>query len=165
MLSFSLGLRPTTLLLALACIFGRTSAQSSTDQLFKASDAGQRKFDQSVGPSGSLGSDGPVYDASAVDTLPRYPGGDAELFKQLRPIDRCKVLAGFDECLSTRVVVTFIVEKDGVVTSPRLLREACPALQAAALCAVMNLGKWVPGRLGGKTVRVQMTVPIIYDPR
>lgn len=159
MFSFCLGLRPATLLLTLACILGRTSAQSSTDQLFKAADAGQQKFDQSVGQTGL---EDPVYDMSGVDTLPEYPGGDVELYKRLH---RCEPPAGLEGCAYTRLYVTFIVEKDGIVNSPKLMREVCPALEAAAICAVMNLGKWLPGRLGGKTVRVQMTVPIIYDPR
>ena len=140
------------------------TGQSSVDQLFNASDAGQRTFDQSQ-QAGSPGASAIVYDASTVDTLPTYLGGDTALFKRLTHNDACAQANGLDGCVSTKVVVGFIVEKDGTVTSPKVLQEACPALRTAALCAIKNVGTWSPGWLHGEAVRVRMSVPIIYDLR
>lgn len=155
-----------TLLVILICCraLSRISAQSGVDELFKASDAGQRRFDRSS-RSEPMEQNAAVYEMSAVDTLPYYPGGETELFKRFHQNDVCRQEPGSQECVSMRVVVTFIVERDGTVTEPRSEREACPPLQAAALCALNNVGLWVPGRSGGKAVRVRMSMPVYYDLR
>lgn len=65
------------------------------------------------------------------------------------------------------VYVTFVIEKDGSVTSTRLLRdlgddEASTALEEAAISAVSQLPNFIPGKQGGEAVRVAYAIPVKF---
>ncbi|WP_462266632.1 energy transducer TonB [Mucilaginibacter sp.] len=61
-----------------------------------------------------------------------------------------------------RVVVTFVVERDGSVTDVKSLRGPSQSLQDEAIRAIKAYPKWTPGRQNGKSVRSQFTIPISY---
>jgi protein TonB len=62
------------------------------------------------------------------------------------------------------VIVQFVVDKDGQVTNPKALRNPCPGCGAAALAAVEAMNeqgiRFVPGKQGGRAVRVRYHLPI-----
>ena len=66
------------------------------------------------------------------------------------------------EGIQGRVLVQFIVEKDGSVSSPSILKEVHPYLDAEALRIVSGMPKWSPARQRGKPVRVKFTVPVDF---
>ncbi len=65
-----------------------------------------------------------------------------------------------------RVVIQFVVEKDGTVSNVQVIRDiggGCGA-EAARVVKLMNAlpERWIPGRQGGRPVRVQFTLPIVF---
>jgi len=64
---------------------------------------------------------------------------------------------------SGRVVVQFIVDTNGAVVEPKVVRSVSPKLDQAALDAVKGMPKWEPGKLNGKPVRVKYNIPINFE--
>ena len=96
-----------------------------------------------------------------VEDVPEFPGGAAALLEFLR-----KNINYPTECrknrVEGRVLVSFIVEKDGSITNPFITRGADPLLDAEALRVVSSMPNWKPGYQRGEAVRVQYTVPINF---
>ena len=78
-----------------------------------------------------------------------------------------------DVCLSTltlvgpngvqgKVSVKFVIEKDGSIADPVVVRGVDPYLDKEALRVVKSMPKWKPGKQRGKPVRVSYTVPVIF---
>jgi protein TonB len=61
-----------------------------------------------------------------------------------------------------RVVLQFVIEKDGSVADVKVLRGAHPSLDAEAVRVVSLSPKWTPGKMNGKAVRVTYTFPVIF---
>jgi TonB family protein len=61
-----------------------------------------------------------------------------------------------------RVFVQFVIDENGNVKDPKVIREVDPLLDKAALDVVSGMPQWSPGKQGGKTVKVSMTVPISF---
>ena len=61
-----------------------------------------------------------------------------------------------------RVIVQFVVNRDGSIVDPVVLRSVDPYLDKEALRVVSAMPKWKPGEQRGKTVRVKFTLPIQF---
>lgn len=61
-----------------------------------------------------------------------------------------------------RVMVDFIIDKDGKVTDVRVLRSVSEELDAEAVKVVSASPKWKPGRMNGNKVRTSMTIPVEF---
>ncbi len=61
-----------------------------------------------------------------------------------------------------RVMVEFIIEKDGKVTNARVVKSVSPELDAEALKVINASPKWKPGRRAGEKVRTSMTIPVEF---
>lgn len=100
-----------------------------------------------------------VYDI--CDEMPKYPGGFEALKKYIR--DNIKYPEdAIDACILGRVVVRFIVEKDGSISNPRVIRSLYPSMDKEALRIVSSMPKWIPGSIGGKTVRAEYNIPVSF---
>ena len=100
-----------------------------------------------------------VYDVCEV--LPEYPGGTIALMKFLGenvvyPPEAAKRKE------QGRVLVGFVVEKDGSVTDVQVLRGVDPSLDKEAIRVITAMPKWKPGKQRGKPVRVKYTVPVTF---
>jgi protein TonB len=62
-----------------------------------------------------------------------------------------------------RVLVNFVVEKDGSITEVKVIKPTFPSLDAEAIRVVKAMSKWKPGYQNGKAVRVQFTMPINFS--
>jgi len=92
-----------------------------------------------------------------VENMPEMIGGQAALYDALRYPDMAR-RAGIEG----RVIVQFIVDEEGNVTSPQVVRSAGQGgLDEAALNAIRQM-KFTPGMQRGRPVRVQMTQPVIF---
>ena len=100
-----------------------------------------------------------VYEV--VEQMPTFPGGDAALMKYLAENIKYPVSAQKAK-EQGRVVVQFIVEKDGAVTGVKTVRSVTPALDAEAVRVIKAMPKWTPGRQGGQPVRVNYNVPVSF---
>lgn len=96
-----------------------------------------------------------------VEGMPEFPGGTMALLEYLRAN-----IAYPQECkenkIQGRVLVSFIVGKDGGIINPKVVKGVDPALDAVALKVVSGMPNWKPGTQGGVPVRVQYTVPINF---
>jgi len=101
--------------------------------------------------------DDKVYEV--CEQMPIFEGGDAALLKYLRENlkypDKTK-----DRGVQGRMVVGFIVEKDGPLTNVKVLRAVDIALDAEVLRVIKGMPKWIPGRHNGQRVRVRYLLPI-----
>ncbi len=97
----------------------------------------------------------------AVENMPEFPGGTAQLMKYLS--SRIKYPTISQEMgTSGKVIVQFVVDKDGTITSPEVVRGVDPYLDKEALRVISTMPKWKPGEQNGKKVRVKFTVPVSF---
>lgn len=101
--------------------------------------------------------DNKVYEV--CEQMPIFEGGDAALLKYLG--ENLKLPEEYKERgMQGRMVVGFIVEKDGSLTNVKVLRAVDIALDAEVLRLVKGMPKWIPGRHNGQRVRVRYLLPI-----
>ena len=103
--------------------------------------------------------DDKVYEV--CEQMPIFEGGDAALMKYLTDSVKYPELAK-KHGVQGRVVIGFIVEKDGSLTNVKVLRAVDRALDAEALRVVMGMPKWIPGRQNEQRVRVKYNVPVSF---
>lgn len=98
---------------------------------------------------------------AVVEQMPEFPGGMKELMTYLK--DNIKYpKAAQDKKVQGRVIVQFVVEKDGTPTEFNVLRSVYPDLDAEALRVLGEMPKWKPGMQKGQVVRVKYTVPVTF---
>ena len=100
-----------------------------------------------------------VFDV--VDEMPQYPGGTSELMKFLSASIRYPKEAE-EKGEQGRVIVSFIVDKDGSINGAYAINSISPQLEAEALRIVNSMPAWTPGKQKGETVRVKFTLPITF---
>jgi len=106
----------------------------------------------------------PTEDAKAFDVveqMPEFPGGMDEMMKFLQTTVKYPE-AALKDSLQGRVVASFIIEKDGSVSSPKVLKHVSDDLDAEAIRVIEQMPKWTPGRQKGEAVRVKYTLPITF---
>ena len=100
-----------------------------------------------------------VYDV--VEEMPSFPGGFEKLKDYLKDnMQYPKKLKGSG--IYGRVIVTFIVEKDGSITKAKVVKSVHPALDKEALRVVKAMPKWYPGKHNGICVRVRYILPVTF---
>ena len=67
-----------------------------------------------------------------------------------------------DNGIQGRVLVQFVVNKDGSIVDPKVLRSVDPSLDKEAMRVVQAMPKWTPGKQRGKPVRVRFTLPVTF---
>ena len=98
---------------------------------------------------------------AVVEQMPEFPGGMKELMTYLK--DNIKYpKAAQDKKVEGRVIVQFVIEKDGTPTEFNVLRSVDPDLDKEALRVLGNMPKWKPGMQKGQAVRVKSTVPVSF---
>ena len=96
-----------------------------------------------------------------AEQMPEFPGGMKELLKFLQ--DNLKYPENaMKNNVQGRVIVQFVVEKDGTPTEFKVLRSVDPDLDAEALRVLQTMPKWKPGMQRGEVVRVKYTVPVSF---
>ncbi len=96
------------------------------------------------------------------ETMPQFPGGKLMLMKYLA--DNIKYPASAVKAKKQgRVIVTFIVQKDGSVTHAKIAKSIDPELDAEALRIVKGMPKWTPGTQNGKPVSVRYMIPVKFS--
>lgn len=100
---------------------------------------------------------GKVYDV--VEQMPSFPGGNEALMNFIKE----KIIwPDVQDYVQGRVVVKFIVERDGSISHAQIARSLDPLFDKEALRVVNNMPKWNPGKQNGKTVRVSYNVPVSF---
>lgn len=115
---------------------------ASVDELAKAPAAGQ------------------AGDASYVN--PSFPGGDVACMKWL--CENVKYPAeAVEKGIKGKVIVQFVVTKDGKITDAEVARSVDPLLDAEALRAIRSMPDWEPAQRDGQNITVKYTLPITFS--
>ena len=100
-----------------------------------------------------------VFDV--VEQMPSYPGGMGALMSWLSQNIKYPTVAA-ENGISGRVIVQFVVERDGSITDVRVARGVDPYLDKEATRVVKMMPNWIPGKQNGSPVRVKYTVPVVF---
>ena len=97
----------------------------------------------------------------SVEQMPQFPGGEAALMKYLSSHINYPPMAA-ENNIQGRVVVQFVVEKDGKVGEVKVVRSVDKDLDKEATRVCKSLPKFTPGRQNGEAVRVWYTLPVTF---
>ena len=104
----------------------------------------------------------PVYDFQKVDKQPKFPGGMASLQSYINRNLKYPQISRENNSQG-RVIVRFIIDSNGIVTSPQVVRSSGDCnLDMEAVRVIESMPKWKPGKHKGKPVRVLFTFPVIF---
>ena len=95
------------------------------------------------------------------EEMPQFPGGVSALLEFLRTNVRYPKDA-FEANVQGRVLVTFVIEKDGSICEAKVVKPVYPSLDEEALRVVNGMPNWEPGKVAGEPVRVKYTIPIAF---
>ncbi len=109
----------------------------------------------------ALGNDDAPLELRVVERLPEFPGGMSEFMKWLTKTLNYPLRARQND-IEGRVVVSFIVNVDGSVSSPKVVQSASPELDREALRVVRIMPRWTAGESGGKPCRTYVCLPIAF---
>lgn len=98
---------------------------------------------------------------NVVSENAEFPGGDVAcmswLSKNIKYPEECR-----KQRIEGRVVIKFVVNKDGSIVDAKVVRSPHPALAAEGLRVVRSMPKWKPAKEGGKVVRSRFNIPIVF---
>ena len=98
-----------------------------------------------------------VFDV--VEVMPTFPGGQQALFEWLSKNIKYPVVAE-ENGVQGRVIVTFVVERNGSITDVQVAKSVDPSLDKEAVRVVKAMPHWIPGKQNGSAVSVKFTVPV-----
>lgn len=102
-----------------------------------------------------------VYESATVEAAPQFPGGKANLDRYIE-----KNLQYPEDAKTSKkegtVLISFIVEKDGMLSTFTLEKGVMISLNQEAMRVLMHMPKWNPGMQNGRQVRVRCEVPITF---
>lgn len=98
---------------------------------------------------------------AAVEQMPQFPGGDAEMLKFISN-NIVYPAAAAENNIQGRVVVQFVVKKDGTIGEVKIARGKDPDLDKEAIRVVKSLPRFVPGKMNGQAVNVWYTLPVNF---
>ena len=98
---------------------------------------------------------------TSVEQMPSFPGGEAELLKYISSQIKYPAMA-MENNVQGRVVVQFVVNKDGSVGEVKVARGKDPDLDREAVRVVKTLPRFNPGKMNGKPVRVWYILPVNF---
>jgi len=96
-----------------------------------------------------------------VENMPDFPGGQAALMQYLAKNIKYPTIAQ-ENGTQGRVIVQFVVNRDGSIVDAKVVRSVDPYLDKEALRVINTMPKWKPGMQRGKPVRVKFTVPVMF---
>ena len=114
-----------------------------------------------VGPvmAAEEGDEGEVF--QVVEQMPEFPGGMDKLMEYLSKNIKYPSIAQ-ENNIQGRVIVEFVVNKDGSIVEPKVMRSVDTSLDNEAMRVIKSMPKWNPGKQRGKAVRVRYTVPVLF---
>lgn len=119
------------------------------------------KIDEPVGNS-EVVEDNSIVDFSSVEVMPEFPGGQAGWGKYLQKNMKYPPIAR-ENNITGRVIVSFVVEKNGDLTDIKVLRGIGGGCDEEAVRVLKAAPAWRPGVQNGRNVRVAYTMPIFFQ--
>lgn len=100
-----------------------------------------------------------VFDV--VEEQPSFPGGPGALMAWLNDNIKYPVVAA-ENGIQGKVIVQFVVGKNGSISNVKVLRSVDPSLDKEAVRVVSNMPNWTPGKQNGASVNVRFTLPVTF---
>ena len=106
-----------------------------------------------------------------VEEMPEYPEGVEKLVKYIRTstdnywkkrYPKGKPVYPCEQGISGRIIVSFVINENGQVTDPKVLRHVDKDLDKEAIRIIKSMPRWIPGEHKGKKVKVRFTLPIQF---
>ena len=108
--------------------------------------------------------DNTIKNIDSVDEKPSFPGGESAMKSYLNSNVKYPAAAQ-ENGIQGRVIVQFIIEKDGSISDVKISRSVFLSLDREALRVVKAMPKWNPGKVNGIPVRVKNEVPVVFGLR
>ena len=102
-----------------------------------------------------------IFNGDDVDQQPSFPGGTNALNTFILSNLKYPVWAQ-EKGIQGKVVVKFIVEKDGSISNVEVDRSVSTSLDNEAMRVVKAMPKWIPGQINGKAVKVECSLPFVF---
>ena len=96
-----------------------------------------------------------------VEQIPEFPGGIVQFMKWLTRNLRYPPQAQ-QQKIQGKVVISFIVNKDGSISAPTIVKSVDPVLDSDAMRVVRMMPRWKPGMEKGKPCRTMFAIPINF---
>ena len=96
-----------------------------------------------------------------VEENAQFPGGDQACYEWLSKNIKYPSICA-EQGVQGRVILNFVVNRDGSITEVKVLRSPDPNLSKEAERVVKLMPKWKPARQGNKTVRARFTLPVMF---
>ena len=93
--------------------------------------------------------------------MPKFPGGTSNFYEFVKT-NRTESLI-LNENRPRRVILEVVIEKDGSITNPKILKSIDPLHDNEALNIIRRMPKWTPAKLNGDVIRYKMLIPISYN--
>ena len=106
-----------------------------------------------------------------VEEMPEYPEGVEKLVKYIRTstdnywkkrYPKGKPVYPCEQGISGRIIVSFVINENGQVTDPEVLRRVDKDLDKEAIRIIKSMPRWIPGESKGKKVKVRYTLPFQF---
>lgn len=97
-----------------------------------------------------------------VEQLPEFPGGIVQFMKWLTRNLRYPSMAQ-SQRIQGKVVISFIINKDGSIVSPTIVQSADPLLDREAMRVIRMMPHWKPGLQDGKPCRTMFAIPVNFQ--
>ncbi len=114
---------------------------------------------QPIQPAGEGPDDNEVYSSAGLEVQPEFPGGLASFYKYVGK----NYTYPEGEEINGKVIVSFVVEKDGSLTDIKVLRDLGYGTGAEAIRVLKKMPKWSPGEQNGRKVRCSYNLPIVLQ--
>ena len=122
------------------------------DEILDMKAAEQKDFEEKIA------NDEPLMQ---VENMPEFPGGSMAMMQYLSGNIKYPEEAR-DNNIQGRVIIQFIVEKDGSISNAKVVKSVHELLDSEALRCVSAMPAWTPGSHQGKPVRVRYTIPVNF---
>lgn len=120
-----------------------------------------KTMEDSQKPAPSYVSEEHIYDMKSITVGPKFNGGQEELDKWIQ--DHLQYPSGAAKAkIEGRVIVEFIIDKNGAVTMPKVVRGINDSLNNEALRVIKALPRWTPGYANGKPVKARYIYPVTF---
>jgi len=139
------------------CHFTGPSKVEKRDSI-KAVEDSLERFDVNINVNNWADSSKVYYE---VDQMPQFPGGEVELLKFIMQNLKNPSVNG-EEMVQGKVICRFIVDINGSVIQPEVIRSLDRFSDAEALKVIRLLPKFIPGKQNGKNVKVWYTIPVTF---
>jgi hypothetical protein len=107
--------------------------------------------------------DGSFYDEPlyTAEVTPSFPGGETALKKYMNRLIQ-NPAKNLHDSTTYQVYCLFVVEKNGTISHPKILRQSDSIFNAEALRFVATMPRWNPGKIDGETVRCWHGITIYF---